>query len=372
MQGEFSAGLTAVGAQRGKRLIGLAAGGRIGFSRLYPLLRKAEEFSRRRQKLNENDHYQEAFGEHLKGLETDLTLLESLRNWYKSVRQEYGVGFGPRVALGTALLDLPREITRSVRSLSEQGMPQQISNLLENLESIKEVFTPVPELNSDRTQLAGEDGVIFYLLRSLKEALLACEPLVTDSTISVAELAGHIELLDSLKQAVDDWNTDDCDDRLFQGRLGLEIGVYADNTSSLSKLRNTLIVADYVALLLNNENIRKRIYTQPEASTFNAITALLVQLKSLIEGQAAKYKDFVGLTKLESNDWMRLSGDQLDRLITRNDVGLNNMESLQNWLDYVRICDRLIDKGLVRLVRAVEHGDIDVNQMSNRIQSWRL
>ena len=348
-----------------KRLIGLAAGGRIGFSRLYPLLRKAEEFSRRRQKLNENDHYQEAFGEQLKGLETDLTLLESLRNWYKSVRQEYGVGFGPRVALGTALLDLPREITQSVRSISEQGMPQQISNLLDNLEGIKEVFTPVPELKSDRTQLAGEDGVIFYLLRSLKEALLACEPLVTDSTISVAELAGHIELLDSLKQAVDDWNTDDCDDRLFQGRLGLEIGVYADNTSSLSKLRNTLIVADYVALLLNNENIRKRIYAQPEASTFNAITTLLAQLKSLIEGQAAKYKDFVGLTKLESNDWMRLSGDQLDRLITRNDVALNNMESLQNWLDYVRICDRLIDKGLVRLVKAVEHGDIDVNQMSN-------
>ena len=348
-----------------KRLIGLAAGGRIGFSRLYPLLRKAEEFSRRRQKMNENDHYQEAFGKHLKGLETDLTLLESLRNWYKSVRQEYGVGFGPRVELGTALLDLPREITQSVRSLSEQGMPQQIGNLLDNLESIKKVFTPVPELNSDRTQLAGEDGVIFYLLRSLKEALLACEPLVTDSTISVAKLAGHIELLDSLKQAVDDWNTDDCDDRLFQGRLGLEIGVYADNTSSLSKLRNTLIVADYVALLLNNENIRKRIYAQPEASTFNAITALLAQLKSLIEGQAAKYKDFVGLTKLESNDWMRLSGDQLDRLITRNDVALNNMESLQNWLDYVRICDRLIDKGLVRLVKAVEHGDIDVNQMSN-------
>ena len=63
-------------------------------------------------------------------------------------------------------------------------------------------------MKSDRTQLAGEDGVIFYLLRSLKEALLACEPLVTDSTISVAELAGHIELLDSLKQAVDDWNTE--------------------------------------------------------------------------------------------------------------------------------------------------------------------
>ena len=348
-----------------KRLIGLAAGDRIGFSRLYPLLRKSEKFSRKRQELNENDHYQEAFGKHLKGLETDLTLLESLRNWYKCVQQEYGVGFGPRVALGIAILDLPTEILRSIRSLSKQGMPEQISNLLDEVKYIREVFAPVTELNDDRIPLAGEDGVIFYLLRTLREALDTCQPLLIDNTISVEELANNISLLDSLKQAHSDWNNDDCDDRLFQGRLGLVIGVYSDNTSSISKLRNTLVVADYVATVLNSVIVRKRIYAQPEVATFNAIIEISTQLKSLIESQAARYKDFVDLTKLESTDWMRQSNDQLNKLIARNELALKNTESLQNWLNYVQICDRLIHNGLVRLVRAVEYGDINVNQVND-------
>ena len=232
-----------------KRALGLAADARGRFSRLYPLLQKAEEFSGKRQDLDENKHYQQAFGEHLKGLETDMVLLKSLRHWYKSVRQEYGVGFGSRVALGTAVLDLPRDEIRAVRSLSEQGITQKISDFLNNLEGLRAVFEPVMALNNDQEPLAGDDGVISRLLRPLKEALLACEPLLLiDKAMSVEELREYKTLLASFKQVVDDWQADDCGDRLFQDRLGLELGVDTDNTSALSKLRNTLVAADCVAL----------------------------------------------------------------------------------------------------------------------------
>jgi hypothetical protein len=266
-----------------------------------------------------------------------MALLESLRNWYKSVREEYGVGFGSRVMLGTAVLELPRDVIRSVRSLSEQGITQKISDFLNNLEGIRVVFEPVEALNNDEKPLAGDDGVVSRLLWSLKEALLACESLLLmDNAITVEELRDHKTLLASFKQAVNDWQTDDCDDRLFQGRLGLNLGVNADNTSALSRLRNTLVVADCVALALDNENVRRQIYEQPGASTFDNIAALSAQLKSLTDEQAATYKDFVRLTELETSDWKRLSDDQLDKLIARNDLALKNMESLQNWLDYVK------------------------------------
>ena len=199
-----------------KRVLSLAAGARAQFSKLYPLLEKAEEFSERRQALDENEHYQQAFDERLEGLETDMVLLESLRNWYKSVRQEYGVGFGSRVALGSAILDMPRDTIRAVRSLSEQGITQEISNFLENLESVRTVFCPVRELNNNEKLLAGNDGVISCLLRSSKEALLACEALLLiDNTITVEELRDYKKNLVSFKQAVDDWQADDCDGRLF-------------------------------------------------------------------------------------------------------------------------------------------------------------
>lgn len=347
-----------------KKVLGMAAGTQGEFSKLYPLLQKVEEFSKRRQALDENEHYQQALGERLEGLKTDMVLLKSLRHWYKSVRQEYGIGFGSRVALGTAILDMPRDTIRAVRSLSEQGITQKISDFLNNLEDIRVVFEPVRVLYNDEKPLAGDDGVISCLLRSSKEALLACESLLLiDNKISVKELRNYKTILVSFKQAVDDWQADDCGDRLFQGRLGLELGVNADNTSALSSLRNTLVVAERVALALDNESIRRRIYAQPEVATFNGIESLSSQLQSRMERQSTKLRDFVELTELESSDWMRESGDQLYKLIARNDLALNNIETLHNWLDYVRYRKQLLDNGLVRLVRSVECGDLDVSQM---------
>ena len=123
-----------------------------------------------------------------------------MRTWYKKVRQEYGVGFGQKVALGEAILDFPAGLARSVRSLSEQGVQRQLGSLLDNLANLKEIFAPVSKLQNDTMLLAGEDGAIAPLLKSLHEALHACGPLTTDNATSMAELASRIEVLDSLKK----------------------------------------------------------------------------------------------------------------------------------------------------------------------------
>ncbi|HBL87322.1 MAG TPA: hypothetical protein DD399_10640, partial [Alcanivorax sp.] len=67
-------------------------------------LNEMASFAGKRTKLTQNAAYKEAIGEHLRGLDTDLSMLESLRDWYKRVRQQYGVGFGQRVPIGDAIL----------------------------------------------------------------------------------------------------------------------------------------------------------------------------------------------------------------------------------------------------------------------------
>lgn len=348
-----------------KQVLGLAAGNQIKFPALYPLLSKVEEFTGRCQQLNGNNRYKEALGGYLKGLDTDLTSLKSLRDWYRRVRQQYGVGFGQKVALGNAILNLPAEIARAVRSLAERGVQSQLSDLLDDIMSLKEIFLPVSELKSERTLLTGGGGVIPHLLASLDEALLSCKPLMTDNAISMAELANRIKLLDSLKNSVNKWVTTDFDNKLFQGRLGLRLGVNVDNTSALSKLRNTLAVAAFVDQQLTDDDVRQRVYDQPEVSTFNTLAALSAQLRTTMEMQTAKYKAFAQRVKLEPDDWMKLSGDQLDKLITRNSRALNNSVTLLNWLDYVRVRDQVTAMGLVRLVTGVEQGDIDIQRVDD-------
>jgi len=348
-----------------KQVLGYAAGNQIKFSALQPLLEKAAEFAGRCYKLDENHRYKEAFGDHLKGLDTDLAALESLRDWYRKVRQQYGVGFGQKVALGNAILDLPAVLARGVRSLSEQGVQRQLDDLLDDLVSLKEIFAPVSELQSDTALLTAKEGAIARLLASLDEAIRACGPLATDNSISIAKLTNRIKSLDLLKKALSKWESADFDNKLFQGRLGLKPGANSDNTSSLSILHNTLAVAACVDQQLTNEEIQRRIYDQPKGATFSALAVLSGQLRTSVESQTASYEAFAQLVGLEDSDWMNRSGDQIDDLIIRNCQALKNGDSLQNWLDYVRVRDQVAAMGLIKLAEMVEKGSIDIQQVED-------
>jgi very-short-patch-repair endonuclease/DNA polymerase III delta prime subunit len=352
-----------------KQVLGHSAGKQIKFSALQPLLEKAEEFVDRRNKLGENHYYKDALGDHLKGLDTHLNTIESLRNWYKKVRLQYGIGFGQKVHLGNAILDLPIDLARGIRSLSEQGIQQHLNNLLENLLKLKEIFAPVAGLRSDRALLTGREGIIPRLLASLEKAMCTCEPLATNSAISIEELAQRIQLLDKLKKAVSKWESTDLDNKLFQGHLGLKTGVNCDNNSSLSKLRNTLVVASCIDQNLKNKEIRQQLYDQPTVVTFSSLSAISGSLRTAVEAQRAKYEAFDQLVGLKAIDWMTQTGDLIGNLITRNTLALNNGDKLQNWLDYIRVQNQVIAMGLGNLVERVEKGDIDIQQVEDAHQA---
>ncbi|MEN8108722.1 MAG: DUF4011 domain-containing protein [Pseudomonadota bacterium] len=61
-----------------KQVLNYAASKQIRFSALQHLLDKAAEYSGHRYKLDNNQRYKDVFGDHLKGLDTDLMLLEEL------------------------------------------------------------------------------------------------------------------------------------------------------------------------------------------------------------------------------------------------------------------------------------------------------
>ncbi len=342
-----------------RKIIRMAVNHQVKFSSLIALLETAEEFSQKRPKLDENSQYQNALGKHMKGLDTDLATLESLRDWYKKIRQQYGVGFGPKVALGDTILSLPMETARVVRSLSEQGVRTQISSLLDDLVNIREVFAPFSDLQSDSAILAGEESVICRLLLSLNESYRRCAPLMQDKAISIAELTGHINLLFSLEQTISEWRDTDCDNEIFQGQLGLEPGLEADNTTSLSTLRNTLVVAASIDDASTNVNIQRKIYAEPENSTFDTLKRFGEQLKELVGAQKEQYVAFEQKTGLDKDEWVTTSGGDFDGLISKNTRALDS-DDLQGWIDYVRTRKQIVKMGLTKLIEAVEQRSIDI------------
>lgn len=343
-----------------KSVLKLASNTQIKYTSMLPLLDELARFSGARSKFDDNTLYKEALGEHLKGLETDLAALESLRSWYKCIRQRYGIGFGEKVPLGDAIVGLSPSIAKAVRSLSERGIQTKINDLLDDFSSLQDVFSPVNELKKVDNILVGVEGIIPKLLSSVSEAIEECAPLTNDDSISMAELADRIEQMILLRQRIEDWKNADIDTKMFQGKLGLMPGVGIDNIAGLSVLRNTLEVAGYINGHIHNENLINYIYQHLDQSSFSSLKEYAERLRKSMTSQQEAYKDFSDSVLLDYPAWTMYSGEGLDELIQRNQLALEHGETLQNWLDYLRIRQQIEKIGLGKLANTVENNDLHI------------
>ena len=348
-----------------KQLLSCAANPQVTYSALLASLDDVATFAGKRTKLKQNPTYKEALGEHFRGLDTDLAALKALRSWYKRIRQHYGVGFGQKVPIGDAILELAPSVAKAVRSLAERHVQKQLDGILDDLGSLKEVFGPVAELRATDTLLVGKEGIIPLLLDEVDEAIRACGSLTNDDALPMADLANRIEHIAFLKQNVEKWRKAGFDKKLFQGRLGLEPGVNVDNSAGLSILRDTLKLAACVDGRLCNHALINYIYKNPIKETFILLSEQAEDLRGAVETEKSSYKNYVGLVRLDHTAWMCDSGDCLDALVFRNQLALENGEMLQNWLDYVRVRDQLEALGMVRLADAVENFEIEISQVED-------
>jgi very-short-patch-repair endonuclease len=352
-----------------KQLLRYAANVQVKFTCMVPLLNDLEKLAGKRRMLESNPRYNEALGEHLRGMDTDLAAMEVLRAWYKRIRQQYGVGFGQKVAIGDAILELSPSIAKAVRSLAERGLKTQLNDLLNDLGRLKMVFAPVTELQNEHTLLVGDEGTIPCLLVAVNQAILACGSLTGDDSLSIAKLADHIEQLRLLKQCVDTWQKADFDRKLFQGRLGLKAGVGVDNSDAISMLRNTLHLATCINGQLGNQVLVGHIYEYPAEATFSTLATQAEKLLVTMTLQQLAYDGFSALVRLDREDWLLYTGDRIDHLIDRNQLALDNGETLQNWLDYVRVRDQLETRGLGKLADTVERCEFKIEQFEDAYQA---
>lgn len=352
-----------------KQLLSYAANAQVKYTSMVPLLSDLEAMVGKRRKLDSNTSYNEALGEHLRGLDTDLAALEGLRAWYKRVRQQYGIGFGQKVSLGNAILELSPNIAKAVRSLADRGLKTQLNDLLDDLDSLKKVFAPVATLQNEQALLTGDEGTISRLLVATNQAIQDCGPLAGDDSLSISGLTDLIDQIRLLKQRVETWQKADFDRKLFQGRLGLKVGFGAENAIGMSMLRNTLQLAQRIDGQLGNQALVNHIYNNPTDATFSFLASQAEQLRATLLLEQASFENFTTLVQLDREDWLLYCGDHLDDLVDRNRLALDNSEMLQNWLDYVRVRDHLEKLGLGKLAVAVESFEFDIEKFGDAYQA---
>lgn len=352
-----------------KKIFSYAKNKKFRLSLLTSKLDQFIEFHTMDATFKNNEVYEQLLGDYIKGLDTDIDSLDSLRRWYKEVRNQYGIGFGPKVFLGNSILKLPYDLARGLRSLFESGLKKQLDNILADLNGLRKVFLPVEALQSNITVLNGDDGVIKRLLGALDEAKDKYDVFASDNSLTVGDIVDRINRFDSLSKAVHEWEVADIDNRLFKGRLNLRVGANIDNTSNLRALQNTLILASCIDKELLSSDISESIYCQPDTEKFNELLEFSVDLRSLIDGQESKFKEFVDMVSLSADNWMSKSKDSLNELIERNKKAIDNIDTLNNWLEYVRVRSDLVELGFKKLILQVEQGSVNIEQIKDASNS---
>ena len=348
-----------------QQLRSYAATPQITLAELQAHLAELAEFSEQRQRLRQHNPYAQALGTHWQGLETDIDTLQSLRHWYRRVRQHYGLGFGKKVALGEAIVQLPASMAQAVRSLADRQIPAQLDGLMDELHQLQAIFAPSPRLHEPHSALIGPEGLLATLRHDIRQAIEQCGPLATDTSLPLAELARRIERLGLLQQRVELWHKATQARPLLAQRLNLRIGLGADNQAGITALRHTLALAQALhhpaqATTVPQQAVLAHLCAQPQAQTFAALAAHAQRLGAALATEQQQAAAFAQAVQLDAHAWRVQCGDHLPALLTRNQRALDHSKALQDWLAYVRERDQLDRLGLGRLADSVEQHQLDV------------
>lgn len=338
------------------QLIAFAKGVRPRPNELEPQLEALVGFVRRRAEFSASSRYQELLGAQFQGLTTQVENLSTLRAWYRGVRREYGVGFGPRVQIGAALLDLNEDVFRGLRALGDGTQLAQASALLDELQR---AFPLEPALHDEQSLLIGEEGALLRMERSLRPFVGVFDRVLGAQKLTLAEAAKRAQALVKLREKQAGFDSSTVSGSLFAGRLVLDPREGAGK--GLEAARQTYLLARWLDTPGAQAGIARRIYGAPTLETVRELEQLRTSIEAALRRERDAREHFVALTELDEAAW---GADlPLALLRKRNQLALEKGPGLERWLDFLRGRELMTELGCGALVEAAQREQLPVDSL---------
>jgi very-short-patch-repair endonuclease len=339
-----------------RTLLQLSATPAARFKELASRLGQLYGYARGKRALEEDVRFTKTLGTHFAGIETPVADLTQIRDWYKGVRRRYGVGFGPKVALGDALLGMSTNVARGIQSLSQQGIVDRIDDILRELDELKSAFTGYAPIQRHDTPLLAADGPLSRLQDLLRRDLAVCQQQLIDTNASLADVKAVVSRLKVLELLMQTWHGGAVDPQWFNREIDLLVNPDRLAEETLAAAEHTEALASVIDEKISTGILREAIYRNPDGALFAELRQLGDQLSAAWQRHVQQRTRFADLTELDLDAWQRRSNGTLDGLRSRNRAALDNPDWLSNWLDYVRVRHHAESIGFGRLAMAVERG----------------
>jgi very-short-patch-repair endonuclease len=326
-------------------------------------LNQLSGYAKDKQALEEDRRYRNALGVHFAGLDTPVSDLAELRGWYKSVRVRYGVGFGPKVALGDTLLAMRTSVAKGIQSLAQQGIVERVDDILKELAELKTALKNYPPIQPTDTPLVAVEGPLPKLRELLQRDLATCQTQLIDPNASIKELEATVQHCKDLESLLQAWNDSPVDPEWFGGQIDFRVAPEQFDDESLSAAEHTSALATVIAEKTSTAVLRDAIYRNPSNKLFEELARLGEEVSAAWQTQLDERTALADLTELDLDAWQHRAQSTLDGLGIRNQAALDKPDWLSNWLDYVRVRYQSDSGGFGRLTAAVERGIVHADEI---------
>lgn len=345
-----------------KSILALSATPKPNSKRLLSLVPELTQYVEGMEAMDQLNREETALQDCYQGIDTPLERVKELREWYRIVRAEYGIGFGERVATGNALFSLDRNLAMGIQDYAHKGMAQQADGMSLSVDDFVKALPAFLLLQQETSLL---DDACGKLLDTLSPQLLSLKGKIQGASHSLAILEQVAITLERQQQAMHDWQAMPLTTELQSQGLPLSLAPGEFSQDLLGKAQNTLKI---VRVVSSSPALLNSLSRKPDAERYQALQACLADLQAHESRCTSTCQQFVELGAVNLKDWTESTQGKLDKLIDRNRLALANPKWLQTWLDYIRLRAKLRGEGLDQIVTQLESHTISTPILNQVVQ----
>lgn len=314
-------------------------------------------YKRSRSRLATDSTYREALGEHFRDTETKTGDLIALRNWYRTLRDKCGRGFGGNVWVAEYLLKENAQVLE--RLLGDAGaLKEYLSDVLSHRDELESVLPlDVHQLKSE--DLLAPNGLYLRLIKDIGSALNTLLPLISEQ----APTTGRVL---ALAHSVESWQERAAALQNNAELLACLKGEELPRLDNLAEARGRLIAWRHTVSFVRPImalSIRHLLMTQLSAATTKQAEQLVTdwnglsqQLANVLQAWEQTLASLISKAEIDPTQWWKsVDQDDLSAIKQRLQWAAQNEELLEHWLEYRRLRKRLGDLGFEAVIIAVEN-----------------
>lgn len=299
------------------------------------------------EELETSVEYSKSFGRFFAGIKSDSSMMSTLINWYRGVRSEYGVGFGSRTVMATALFNMSKDVLLGIQQLGDSGLRKDIDFISDCLASLN-VLYPTNPYFSDKKYLVSKDTFsetkldISYSLDKVQKRLI-------NQNVSVSHLAESLSRLEKSLVHLKGINNAKASEKYFDSELDLRLSDTGEMPVSYDVLNNTLEYLEGVFECIQDEQLLNSLLEVSSLEKLRQLSTVKENIESEWGECCQVERQVYSILHTKRESWFAYGNQDLVSMFQRNQTAIDNPKWLDNWNKFLFARERMQSSGYSRI-----------------------